>query len=394
MKTYGIEGAKIYPISGEPFVGTIVVSEGKIAAVGENVQIPEGAERLDGTGKFLMPGFIDAHTHIGLYPEAMGWAGEDYNEKSGPITPQVDAIDSIYADDIAFSETLAGGVTTVMITPGSANVVGGQCVVLKTRSRNLVTEMLIRRHAGLKIAFGENPRRIYGNQGKMPTTRMGVAALLRETLQKAVEYRNKQRQSEDWQGPVDFGMEAIGRVIAGDMPLRAHAHRADDIATAIRIAKEFDLEIVIEHATEGDKIVDLLVEEDVPVIVGPTMTFRSKMEVKDRDFVTLAKLEKAGARFSITSDHPVVPCGYLPLYAGIAVRHGLSEKAALEAITIQPATVLGEDNRVGSIEVGKDADLVLWNGHPFSGMSKPDWVMVDGVLNRVDEQVRLTSWED
>lgn len=394
MKTYGIEGAKIYPISGEPFIGTIVVSEGKITAVGENVQIPKDAERLDGTGKILMPGFIDAHTHIGLYPEAMGWAGEDYNEKSGPITPQVDALDSIYADDIAFSETLAGGITTVMITPGSANVVGGQCVVLKTRSRNLVTEMLIRQHAGLKIAFGENPRRIYGNQGKMPTTRMGVAALLRETLQKAVEYRNKQRQSEEGQGSVDFGMEAIGRVIAGDMPLRAHAHRADDIATAIRIAKEFDLEIVIEHATEGDKVVDLLVEEDVPVIVGPTMTFRSKMEVKDRDFVTLAKLEKAGARFSITSDHPVVPCGYLPLYAGIAVRHGLSEKAALEAITIQPAKVLGVDDRVGSIEVGKDADLVLWNGHPFSGMSKPEWVMVDGALNRVDEQVRLTSWED
>ena len=297
MKKYAIEGATIYPISGTPFVGSVVVEAGKIAAVGENIAIPEGVERLDGKGKLLFPGFIDAHTHLGVNPEAMGWAGEDYNEKSSPITPEMDAIDSIFPEDLGFKETLAGGITTVMVTPGSANVIGGQCVVLKTRPYPLVTDMVLRRKAGLKIAFGENPRRVYGNNGKAPTTRMGVAGLLRGSLQKAVEYRDKQRQSDDQSNSaVDFGMETIGRVISGEMPLRAHAHRLDDIATAVRIAKEFDLNIVIEHATDGHKIADFLAAEEVPVLVGPTLTFRSKMEVADKSFNSLAMLDEAGSR--------------------------------------------------------------------------------------------------
>lgn len=395
MKKYVIEGATIYSIAKEPFVGSVLVEAGKITAVGENISIPEGAEKLDGKGKLLFPGFIDAHTHLGVNPEAMGWAGEDYNEKSNPITPELDALDSIFPEDLGFKETLAGGITTVMVTPGSANVIGGQCVVLKTRPYPLVTDMVLRRKAGLKIAFGENPRRIYGNTGKAPTTRMGVAGLLRGALQKAAEYRDKQRQSEDQSNSaVDFGMETIGRVISGEMPLRAHAHRLDDIATAVRIAKEFDLNIVIEHCTDGHKIADFLAAEEVPVLVGPTLTFRSKMEVADKSFNSLALLDQAGVKFGIISDHPVVPCSTLPLYAGLAVRYGLSEEAALRAISLEPARIMEIDDRVGSIETGKDADLVLWNGHPFNSTSKPEWVMVDGALNRITSNLQLNeTWE-
>ena len=396
MKAYAIVGAQIHPVSSEPFVGTVVVKDGKIQAVGKDIQIPEGIEVLNGEGRLLFPGFIDGHTHLGLYPEGQGWAGEDYNEKSSPITPQLDALESIFPEDIAFPETLAGGVTSVMITPGSANVIGGQCIIVQTRPRPLVTEMILKRRAGLKIAFGENPRRIYGNQGKMPTTRMGVAAMLRETLQKAVEYRDAQRQTEDEAGvKVDYGMEMIGRVISGEMPLRAHAHRLDDIATAIRIAKQFDLDIVIEHATDGHKIADFLAEEEIPVMVGPTLTFRSKMEVMDKSFESLSILDKANVQFAIISDHPVVPSATLPLYAGLAVRYGLSEEAAIRAITLEPAKIMEIDDRVGSIEIGKDADLVLWNGHPFNSTSKPEWVMVDGALNRLTDKVKLNPiWEE
>ena len=396
MKAYAIVGAQIHPVSSEPFVGIVLVQDGKIQAVGKDIQVPEGAEILNGERKLLFPGFIDGHTHLGLYPEGQGWAGEDYNEKSGPITPQLDALESIFPEDLAFPETLAGGVTSVMITPGSANVIGGQCIVLKTRPRPLVTDMVLKRRAGLKIAFGENPRRIYGNQGKMPTTRMGVAAMLRETLQKAVEYRDAQRQTEDEAGvKVDYGMEMIGRVISGEMPLRAHAHRSDDIATAIRIAKQFDLDIVIEHATDGHKIAGLLAEEKIPVMVGPTLTFRSKMEVVDKSFESLSLLDKAKVQFAIISDHPVVPSSTLPLYAGLAVRYGLSEEAAIRAITLEPAKIMKIDDRVGSIETGKDADLVLWQGHPFNSTSKPEWVMVDGALNRLTGNVKLNPiWEE
>jgi len=396
MKKYAIEGAMIYSIAEKPFIGTVLVEDGKISAVGVAVEVPADAERLEGQGKLLFPGFIDAHTHLGINPEAMGWAGEDYNEKSSPITPELDALDAIYPEDLGFKETLAGGVTTVMVTPGSANVIGGQCTVLKTRPYPLVTDMVLRRKAGLKIAFGENPRRVYGNAGKAPTTRMGVAGLLRKTLQKAAEYRNNQRQSEEKSASaVDFGLENVGLVISGEMPLRAHAHRADDIATAVRIAKEFDLNIIIEHATEGHKIADFLMEEEVPVLVGPTLTFRSKMEVADRSFDSLAILDQVGVKFGIISDHPVVPSSALPLYAGLAVRYGLSEEAALRAITLEPARIMEIDDRVGSIEVGKDADLVLWNAHPFNSTSKPEWVMVDGALNRLTSQLKLNPfWED
>lgn len=396
MKTYVIEGATIYPISQPPMIGSVLVENGKITGVAEKLVAPEGAVKLDGRGKLLFPGFIDAHTHLGVDPEAMGWAGEDYNEKSNPVTPELDALDSLYPNDLGFREALAGGVTAAMITPGSANVIGGQCLVVKTRPFPLVSDMILRRRAGLKIAFGENPRRVYGMNGKTPTTRMGVAALLRSELQKAVEYRNKQRQNDEETGTaVDFGLENIGRVISGEMPLRAHAHRLDDIATAVRIAKEFDLDVVIEHATEGHKIADYLAEEEVSVLVGPTLTFRSKMEVANRSFHSLAILDKAGVQFGIISDHPVVPSATLPLYAGLAVRYGLSEEAALRAITLAPAKIMEVDDRIGSIEVGKDADLVLWQGHPFHTTSKPEWVMVDGALNHLTVALELNeAWEE
>ncbi len=365
------------PITG----GTVIIDQGKIVAVGERLAIPEGCQILDVSGKVVTPGLIDAHTHLGVYSESLAWSGEDLNETSSPATPEMDVLDAINPDDVGLADALAGGVTTVMIAPGSANPVGGQCAIVKTRRQSTVEAMLLKRHGGLKVAFGENPRRVYGEQKKTPVTRMATAAIIRETLQKGREYVAG-RGNKDHK--FNLGMEAVARVLEGQMPLRAHAHRADDIVTAIRIAGEFGVDIIIEHATEGHRIADVLAARKIKAVLGPNLTTRSKMELKDRAMNAPAVLYQAGVEFALMSDHPVLPSAFLPVYAGLAARFGLPSEAALKAITVNAAKILEIDDRVGSIAPGKDADIVVWSGHPLLLGTKPEIVVIDGCLHTIN----------
>lgn len=376
-----LTGANVLTMCGKNLEnGTVLIKDGKIQTVGANLAVPAGYQRIDLAGKVITPGIIDAHTHLGLYGESMDWAGEDVNERTDPVTPGLRAMDAINPADVGLADAYRGGVTTVMIAPGSANPIGGQCVIAKTKQKATVEEMIIRQDAGLKIAFGENPKRVYGGQKKAPATRMATAALIRETFYKTREYMKKQGEKDQ---PYHMGLEAVAKVLRQEMPLRAHAHRADDIVTAIRIAKEFDVEIIIEHATEGHLIADVLARENVPVILGPTLTTRSKMELKDKDMAAPAILYRHGVRFAMMSDHPVIPSCFLPVYAGLATRFGLPPEQALKIVTVEAAKILGLSDRVGSIASGLDADLVVWSGHPLQLSSRPELVMVDGVAEDV-----------
>ena len=365
-----ISGGKVYTMSGAVLEsGCVLIDAGKIVAVGDRIALPDGCEIFDAAGKIVTPGLIDAHTHLGVYAEPTEWSAEDGNETSGPVTPAMDVLDAINPTDIAFDDALAGGVTTVMIAPGSANAVGGQCVVVKTVRRPTVESMLIKRHAGLKIAFGENPRRVYGDKQKAPVTRMATAYLIRETLQKARDYLKKKGTKEF---TPDFGMDTVLRVLRHEMPLRAHAHRADDIMTALRIAREFDVEIILDHCTEGHLIVEELARHQARAAVGPQLITRAKMELKDKSYRTPAVLDAHGVQFALVSDHPVVPNMFLAVYAGLAVRFGLSPQAALRAVTRDPAEILGIADRVGRLAPGLDADVVVWSGEPLEMATRPE----------------------
>ncbi len=375
-------GAKVFTMNGEPMENaTILIKEDKVLAVGCHIGVPDGFRCIDVADKIITPGIIDAHTHLGVYGEGMAWAGEDVNEISDPVTPGMQTLDAINPADIGISEAYRGGITTVMIAPGSANPVGGQCVIAKTKPKPTADEMVICKQAGLKIAFGENPRRCHGiEQKRAPVTRMATANLIRETFYKAKQYSKKQGK-EEWQ--FDLGMEAVARVLRREMPLRAHAHRADDIITAIRIAKEFDLDIIIEHATESYLVAEVLAKENVPVILGPTLTTRAKLELKDKSMAAPAALYQNGVSFAMMSDHPVIPSCFLPVYAGLATRFGLPEEIGLQMITSEAAKILGYGDCLGRIAPGYDADLVVWSGHPFHLASRPELVMVDGALESV-----------
>ncbi len=374
-----IKNAKLYTITDGIQEGTVLIDDqGKITALGD-VEIPAEAEVIDGTGKVLMPGMIDAHGHAGAYEESLGWEGSDGNETTDPITPHLRVLDAINPHEEGIKETLAGGVTAMCVLPGSANVIGGQGVVVHMHG-NTVEEMIIK-EGGLKMAFGENPKRVYSGQKKTPATRMATAAILRENLVKAQNYLAKLEKGEkdpDKAPERDLKMEILVRVLKRELPARAHAHRADDIMTALRIAKEFNLDMVIEHCTEGHKIVEELKEAGVWAIIGPTMTSRSKVELKDRSFETLKTLWEGGVPVTITMDHPVLPAQYLPTAASLAVKAGLPYEEALKAVTINPATLLGMADRYGSIEVGKMADLVLWSGDPLDTQSRVEKVFIHG----------------
>lgn len=359
--------------------GIILIDEGIIKYVGYDLQVPEGASIIDASGKWVFPGFIDAHTHLGLFEEAIGEIGEDGNEWTDPITPHLRALDAINPADRAFEDAIRGGITCVFTGPGSANIIGGQSVAVKTLGK-VIDDMIVKSPAGLKVAFGENPKKVYGDQKKMPSTRMGNAALLREALIQAENYKNK-RASAEAKGDYadkDIRMEVLCDVLEGKIPLRAHAHRADDIMTAIRIAREFNVRIVIEHCTEGHLIANDLVKAEVPAVVGPSLTSRSKWELKDLSFKTPGILADKGVKVAIMTDHPVIPVQYLPICAALAVREGMNEQDALAAITINAADIVGISERVGSLEVGKDADLVIWDGYPLDLRSKPCLVMING----------------
>lgn len=385
-----LTGGLLLTMSGPPIeAGTLLIQDGRISAIGAGLPIPEGWRVIDVAGKVITPGLIDAHTHLGVYSESQDWAGEDGNEASEPITPGVNVLDAIYPDDVGIADALAGGITTAMVAPGSANPIGGQCVIIKTRRQSRVEDMIIRQHAGLKIAFGENPRRVYGEKKKMPYTRMATAAMIRETFIKAREYISKKGEKDH---KFDLGLEAVGRVLRREMPLRAHAHRADDIVTALRIAREFDVDIILEHATEGHLIPEVLAEYKAKAVIGPNLITRSKMELKERSFATPAVLAQHGISFALMSDHPVLPCAFLPLYAGIAVRFGLSEEQALKAITIDAANILGIADRVGSLEPGKDADMVVWSQSPLTVAGKPEMVLIDGKIGKMNTQQQMEEW--
>jgi imidazolonepropionase-like amidohydrolase len=387
-----LTGALLYTMEGDPIEnGTVLIKKGKIVGVGAGIPIPKDYRVIDVTGKVVTPGLIDAHTHLGVYSEALAWAGEDGNETSGPITPGIDVLDAFYPDDVGVADAAGGGITTVMVAPGSANPIGGQCVILKTRQRATVEEMILRRHAGLKIAFGENPRRVYGGKEKAPVTRMAVANLIRQTLIKGQEYL---KEADKKDRKYDLDMEAVGRVLKREMPLRAHAHRADDIVTALRIAKEFNVDIIVEHATEGHRIAGLLAKEKARLVLGPNMTTRSKMELRSRSIAGAAILAEQGVKFALMSDHPVLPSALLPVYAGLASRYGLSVDRALRAITLDAAEISGVGDRVGSIAKGKDADLVVWDGHPLLLAAKPRMVIIDGAISRIDDEQNLCGWEE
>jgi len=371
---------KIFTMAGQTFErGTVVVEQQKIASLSEDPVPPDGARVIDVSGKYVLPGFIDAHTHVGIYEEIYA-EGDDTNEISDPVTPHLRAIDAVNMEDLAFADALQGGVTTVMTGPGSANVIGGLSAVLKTSAKT-VDEAVIKNPAGLKAAFGENPKRVYGKQKKMPVTRMATAALLRETLVAAKNYADKIRMGKidpDKLPDRDLKMEAMLPVISQEIPILIHAHRADDILTGLRIADEFNLKVILQHATEGYKIAEEIKKRDIPAVVGPALTSRAKVELKDSSLKTAGILARAGVKVAIMTDHPIVPIQYLSLLAALAVRGGMDEEEALKAITINPAQILGIADRVGSLEVGKDADIIVLSGHPFDWRTKVELVLVNG----------------
>ncbi|MDK2587110.1 amidohydrolase [Romboutsia sedimentorum] len=359
----------------------VLVKDGKIMEIGKNIVAPLDAEIIDAKGKFIYPGFIDAHTHMGLWEDGMGFEGADGNEETDPITPQLNPIDGINPMDNTFKEAVQGGITSVCTTPGSANVMGGQCIAIKTHGRRIDT-MIIKNPVASKIAFGENPKSCYGKDEKTPQTRMAIASLLRENLKKAEEYLEEMElymEHEDHDKPeYDIRMESLLPVLKGEIPFKVHAHRADDIFTAIRVAKEFDIKLTLDHCTEGHLIVEELVEEGYPVIVGPSLSERSKIELRNLTFDTAGVLSNAGLNVSLMTDHPVIPVQYLPMCAGIAVKHGMKKEKAIESITINPAKALGIEDRVGSIEVGKDADIVIWDGCPLEIQSNVIYTIING----------------
>ncbi len=374
-----ITNARVLTIAnGDLDHGTILIENGKIVAVGTGLAVPSDAELIDASGKWVMPGLIDGHTHVGIFEEANGWAGEDGNEKTDPATPHLRAIDAINHEDLAFADALTGGVTTVMIAPGSANVIGGEVAVLKCHGAS-VDAMTIRQPAGLKAALGENPKRVYGEQKKLPSTRMASAALLRDTLVRAQTYLRKGEAADpDKRAERDLRLEAVGKVLRREMPLRLHAHRADDILTALRIRDEFGFDLVIEHATEGYKIASVIAERQVPVMIGPMITARTKVELCGRTLAAPGILSRAGAKVCIITDHWVVPVHMLILQVIMAVRDGMPREAALRAVTLNPAEVMGIADRVGSLEAGKDADVQILSGDPLEAMSVVETVLING----------------
>ncbi len=378
-----IKNAKVYTMAGDVIEGgCILVEDGKIKEVGTDLVAPLDAQVIDASGKMVFPGFIDSHCHIGMWEEGIGFEGADGNEMTDPITPHLRAIDAINPRDEAFANAIKGGVTTAATGPGSANVIGGTFSVIKLHG-DRIDDMIVVETLAMKCAFGENPKRVYAEKKTSPSTRMGTASHLRETLAKAFEYKNKKAAAGDDASkmpPYDMKLEAMLPVVNGEIPLKAHAHRADDIFTSIRIAKEFGVKLTLEHCTEGHLIADHLAKEGYPAIVGPSFGNKSKFELNNKTFDTPKVMVEAGCKIAIMTDSPVIPLEYLPMCAALAHKAGLDEMEALKAITINAAEILEVSDRLGSIEVGKDADLVIWNAHPFDLQATVAHTIVDGVV--------------
>ena len=362
-----------------PGGSVLIGDDGKIIAVGAGIAVPENAQIIDAEGRLVTPGCVDAHCHIGLDNQAMGWEGRDYNEIVDPLTPQMRAIDSINPMDEAFPLAIKGGVTSACTGPGSANVVGGTFVAIKLYGKR-VDKMIIKDPIAMKCAFGENPKRCYGQGAKKsPMTRMATAALLREILFKTKRYVADKESGKN--PPFDMKLEAMTPVFTEGLPLKCHAHRADDILTSIRVAREFGVNITLDHCTDGSLIADELAEEGLPAFVGPTFGGKSKIELANKSFDTPKDLTNAGVKVSIITDAPVIPLQYLPMCAALAKNAGLDEEEAWKAITINPAQSTGIGDRVGSLEPGKDGDVVIWTADPMHTVGAESYItIVDGKI--------------
>lgn len=363
--------------------GDIAIENGKITAVGEKLD-NLGADVRDVSGRYVMPGIVDAHCHIGMWEDGIGQEGADGNEITNPVTPELRAIDAINPYDRCFTEACAAGITTCVTGPGSANVIGGQFVAIKTFGDS-VEDMTLRFPVAMKAAFGENPKRCYGSKEKTPETRMATAAIFRKALMEAQEYEKKLEKGEkdpDKAPDRDFGKEMMAKVIRRELPMKIHAHRADDILTAIRICGEFNVRFTLDHCTEGYMIPKLikkaLAEQCNGIIIGPLLSDRSKIELKNLTFEAPRILWENGIEFAMMTDSPVIPQQYLPICAAIAVREGLPETEALRCITVNPARIIGIDDRVGSLEPGKDADIAVFSGNPLDFRSRCKLTLVNG----------------
>lgn len=375
-----IVGGRVVPVTGEPIEdGTVVITDGKITAVGSDVKVDRDLPVIDAAGQWVLPGFVEAHGHVGIHEEGNAWAGNDTNESTDPVGARFRALDAINPADEGFKDALSGGVTSVVVKPGSGNPIGGQTVAIKTWGR-MVDEMLIKQPASMKSALGENPKRIYGEKKQTPATRLGVASTIRDAFRQTQDYvrRRDEAEADGKSFTRDSNFEAMADVLAGDLPWCQHTHRADDIATAIRLSDEFGYRLVINHGTEGHLLADVIADRDLPVIIGPLFTTRSKVELNQRHLRNPGRLADAGVRIAITTDHPVVPIDFLVYQTILAVKEGLDPEEALKSITINPATMLGLDDQVGSLEPGKDGDVVLWDGDPLDVMSRAQQVVVKG----------------
>jgi imidazolonepropionase-like amidohydrolase len=379
--SFAITGAHVVPVTSPDFDGgAVVVQDGRITAIGPDVTPPPGIPVIDAAGAWLLPGFVEAHGHVGIHEEANGPAGNDTNELTGPNQAAVRAIDAVDIDDEGFRDALSGGITSIVVKPGSGNPIGGQSVAIKTWGGRTIDEQLISDAVSVKSALGENPKRVYGDKGQTPSTRLGVAKVIREAFLAADHYRTARAAAAAKGEPFerDLTKETLARVLDGELAWDQHTHRHDDIATAIRLAEEFGYRLVVNHGTEAHKIADVLAAKDIPVIYGPLFTSRSKVELRDRGIPHLTALAAAGVRVAITTDAPVVPINMLVTQATMAVKEGLPRQTALEALTTNPATFLGFGDRVGRLEPGWDADLVLWSGDPLDATSRATRVWIDG----------------
>lgn len=377
--TIAITNAHVIPVDGDPFDGTVLIADGRILELGTDVTVPADAEIIDAQGAQLTPGLVDAHVHLGVHPEGDGGGASDTNEMTGVNQAAVRTLDAIDPFEEGWDAALAGGVTTVNVNPGSGNPIGGQATTLHTFGR-IVDRMVLREPAGVKSALGENPKRVYGEKKQTPSTRLGNAKVIREAFVAAQNYMAQQERAEADGKPFDRDLtkETLAKVLRREMPWRQHCHRADDVVTAVRLADEFGYDLVIDHGTEAHKVADLLAEKSIPVLLGPLFTTKSKMELRGRSIANAAKLAAAGVEISLITDHPVIPIGFHVHQASLAIREGLDRETALKAITINPARALGVDGEVGSIVVGKRADLVLWSGDWADTMSRPTRVLIDG----------------